>query len=326
MGVALKRDKAAITRVANHAAQDWQLKPDVKELDDCESVVFKAYKQDGMPLILRVTEPSHRTSQAMKAELDYVNFLKSEGMGVCASLVCPLDGEKVRTYTDNQSGNEYHVYVTEFAEGAPIDFEKDWNVGLAKQLGTMVAKFKKANIKFNQNASKRHSYFDSEHVKNALKYIPKDHKEAVEEWKLAHAWVSALDRTAEDFGVCHTDMHAGNFFITDKGDITVFDFDDACYNFYLYDAMILFMIDNLKEKKLTNPTPEEYQDIYLKAYADELGITNLNKIRHDLKNFERLRSIEMYAWVYLMGYDKDNDMDAWRKKFTPDVPFKNYSA
>jgi Ser/Thr protein kinase RdoA (MazF antagonist) len=121
-------------------------------------------------------------------------------------------------------------------------------------------------------------------------------------------------------------MHAGNFFITDKGDITVFDFDDACYSFYLYDAMILFAVENLKEKNLTNPTPEEYQDIYLKAFADELGITNLDKLRHDLKNFERLRSIEMYAWVYLMGYDKDNDMDAWRKKFTPDVPFKNYSA
>ena len=297
MGITQNRDKDAILRVAKQAAADWGFQPDLKELGDCENIVYKALNISGRPFILRVTEPIHRTKAALKAELSYVDFLKTEGLSVCASIKNPKSGQTVEELTDTSTGNTYFVSVSEFADGRHFDLKKDWNKTFPVKLGKLMAEFRLANQKYSQKPTGRHTYFDCEHVKNALKYIPVADTTARAEWKLAHDWVKSLPQNADTFGLCHTDMHTGNFFLADNGDINVFDFDDSSHNFYLYDLMIMYIVDGLKDKGLTNPTPAEFQDLYINAYADKLGITDTGQLKQDLDNFKRLRNIEMYASV-----------------------------
>tara|TARA_B100000686_G_C16799958_1_gene985203 strand:- start:4269 stop:5267 length:999 start_codon:yes stop_codon:yes gene_type:complete len=320
MGVTQNRDKAAILRVAKQAAKDWGLGDNLEELGDCENIVYRTRRADGTNVIIRVTEPAHRSAEQIKQELDYVDFLKSEGMNVCLSIP-DNNGERLRTYTDPHHKSQYLVCVTEYADGVTFNLNAHWNVAMAEKLGIMLARFCKASRKYPQTQTSRHSYFDNEHVKNALKYIPANHDVARREWKTAIEWAKSLPRTPENFGLCHTDMHIGNFHITADNRVNVFDFDDTCRNFYLYDAMILHIVDGLKDKNLTNPTIKEFQDIYLTAYANELGIKDIEKLKQDVINFERLRNIEMYAWVYMMGYDKNIDMIKKQDALNPNVPF-----
>ena len=43
-------------------------------------------------------------------------------------------------------------------------------------------------------------------------------------------------KIADSYGLIHNDFNDGNFTVDyDNGDITVFDFDDCCYFWFMYD-------------------------------------------------------------------------------------------
>jgi Ser/Thr protein kinase RdoA (MazF antagonist) len=50
------------------------------------------------------------------------------------------------------------------------------------------------------------------------------------------AELQALPRDVDSYGLIHNDFNDGNFTVDyDNGDITVFDFDDCCYFWFMYD-------------------------------------------------------------------------------------------
>lgn len=46
--------------------------------------------------------------------------------------------------------------------------------------------------------------------------------------------VQAVEKTEENYGLCHGDFHSNNFFV-EANNIWLFDFDGCHYNYYLYD-------------------------------------------------------------------------------------------
>ena len=328
MSVVQNRDQDAILRTAKQACEDWEYDPEtLKKLGNCENVVFKVTDKSGTPYIVRVTEPIHRSQDEIQAEVDFIAALKSKGLPVCAAVKIPKEGAEVKTYTDQKTGQDYHVAVFDYAPGESFDHKKHWNLDLAKTLGRLMAEFHKASQKLSP-VPKRKTYLEAEHVKNATKYIPAKDKIAREEWKQALSWVKSLDQNDQNFGLCHTDMHFGNFFVTDQGKVTVFDFDDTNQNFFLYDLMIPFIhVEDFKKTHQGSADPdfEIWQDMYLKTYADEMGIKDVAALKNAVQQFARLRDIEMYAWVHMMGYAEDEKkyLERARKKMSPKTPFKS---
>ena len=50
------------------------------------------------------------------------------------------------------------------------------------------------------------------------------------------AELAALPKDVDSYGLIHNDFNDGNFTVDyDNGDITVFDFDDSCYFWFVYD-------------------------------------------------------------------------------------------
>ena len=67
----------------------------------------------------------------------------------------------------------------------------------------------------------------------------------------------------------HQDAHAGNFFVNDKGQITLFDFDDSLYGHFVYDlAMVLFYAVTNREDA------EEFVPLFWEAFL----LTDNNEI------------------------------------------------
>lgn len=318
MGIIAQRDMNAIKRIARTAAKDWGYDGRVKLIQNGENIIFRVRGKNDKFFVLRVSEPKHRSPQQLAEEIDFVHHLADEGLPVCKFQPHPTSKNLVESYDDQPTGKTYHVTVNHFAPGGRFDKEKHYNKEFAAKYGQLMADFHTAALKYPKTQSVRHDYFETEHVKNALKYIPADDDTARREWKLAEQWAKSLKKTPENFGLNHTDIHPGNIFVTDKGDITVFDFDDSCRNFYMYDLMIPYSIF----KNKTPEYPQGLQDVILQAYMKGMNLKDQKALETDLALFSRLRDIEMYAWVYMMGHDKSNDMKKWQQSFKPDQPFK----
>ena len=73
------------------------------------------------------------------------------------------------------------------------------------------------------------------------RWLPPSEARALERFRQIKAHLDALPRDAESYGLIHQDAHPGNFFVDDAGQITLFDFDDCVYGWYVYDiAMVVF--------------------------------------------------------------------------------------
>lgn len=317
MGIIAQRDMAAIRRIARSSAKDWGLDGRIKLIQNGENIIFRAKGSSENFFILRVTEPKHRSVKMLQEEIDFVHHLAGEGLPVCKFQPHPQDQDLVKTYKDRLTGKTYHVTVNHFAPGSHFNKDKHFNIEFAEKFGRLMSNFHKAALKYPAAQTARYSYLENEHVKNALKYIPKDDDIAQREWQIARKWAENLQKKAENYGLNHTDIHFGNIFVTDKGDITVFDFDDSCRNFYLYDLMIPY--GQLHDSKSKNP--RKLQDAFLTAYMDGMNLSDKKSLESQLAAFERLRDIEMYAWVYMMGHDTPEKMKKWQKQFKPDQPF-----
>ena len=90
--------------------------------------------------------------------------------------------------------------------------------------------------------------------------------------------MEGLDRDRESFGMVHFDYSDGNYMIDfDTGKITVFDFDNSCFCWYMYDlanlwthgvGWIQFERDAGKCKRFM----EDYFETVLEGYRSETGV------------------------------------------------------
>ena len=89
-----------------------------------------------------------------------------------------------------------------------------------------------------------------------------------------------LDRNHESYGMIHFDYNDGNYSIDfDTGKITVYDFDNSCFGWYMYDladlwthgmGWIQFEPDVGKRKKFM----DDYFETVLAGYRSETKIDN----------------------------------------------------
>lgn len=89
-----------------------------------------------------------------------------------------------------------------------------------------------------------------------------------------------LDRGQDAYGMIHFDFNDGNYSIDfDNGQITVYDFDNSCFGWYMYDladvwrngmGWVQFEPDPNTRKKFM----DEYFNIVLEGYKSETSISD----------------------------------------------------
>jgi amicoumacin kinase len=136
-----------------------------------------------------------------------------------------------------------------------------------------------------------------------------------------------LPKGRDVYGLIHADLHFGNFFVDgESGAITLIDFDDCAYGWYVMDAaMLLFDSLVLYAGADKQAFAERFLSCFLKGYLHENPLSGfwLRQLPHFLKLLE----ISVYATVY-KAYAAGTD-DDWIGKFMPgrqarlvnDVPY-----
>ena len=295
-----------------------------KLLSEVENFVYEI-PQNAEPFILRVTHKSHRSHEAISAELDWIQHLLFNGVRAAK----PLRSTTGRLIETSRNSD---FFATAFHKinGANIIDAGACEPETYKQWGSILGRMHvlSKGFQIKDGSSRRHDWFENEAVINAKRYL-KGQNRILDKLNELVSYCHNLPVDQENFGLCHTDFTDVNFFVHDKK-ITLFDFDDCEYHWFIYDiAVILF--DSLAWLPRDEMTEREFGAFFWHHFWEGYSQEN-NLDGHWLERlpiFMKLREIMLYIFFHrkwdlknltnkqksVMGQFKSNILDDVQSPF-----------
>jgi amicoumacin kinase len=294
----------------------------IEELGGFESFIYGFSRADG-DYILRIGHSRRRSANLIRGEVDWINYLAAGGAGV-ARAIDSANGRLVEEVDDGQGG---HFLATAFvrARGDSPWAAGRWNEALFVDYGRLLGRIHALSRDYSPaDPAWRRPEWDERSELNIADILPAEDAAVRDRFLALMAYLQALPKGREVYGLIHQDAHAGNFFVDEDGRITLFDFDDCVYGHYVYDlAMVLFYaVTNRPDAAEFGPA---FFSHFMRGYRQETDIDRrwLAEIPHFLK----LREIDLYAicrrdadqlagnaWV-------ENYMRGRRERLIDDVPY-----
>ncbi|NOU96777.1 phosphotransferase [Paenibacillus sp. LMG 31456] len=228
--------------VLREAAERFGLNQEYfKKLGDFENYVYEMHNQQGEAVIMRLTHSSHRSESRIAAELDWIYFLINEGLDIPRCYESLL-GKRVEKLLVEDS--YFTAALFQKAEGNRVDFHNpaEWNQQLFREWGRLTGQMHHATSSYRVTADpddegKRQEWYEDELLLEARKYVSEDEEFILESLEEILKHLHGLPQDNRSYGLIHSDMHQGNFFVA-NGRISVFDFDDCAYNWFIHDIAI----------------------------------------------------------------------------------------
>ncbi|WP_158560812.1 phosphotransferase enzyme family protein [Paenibacillus contaminans] len=275
-----------------------------------------SYNRNEMKYILRFTPSTLRTSEGLAAEIEWIRYLSEKGVSV-SDPVSSLDGKDFERIL----GNKMDFYVTSFkhAPGSKIGYpECLGNSMLYEQCGRITGCVHELS-KLYKPLAERHTWEFNDYILRAKVYLPSELQPVLHALEELKKHLASLPVNTDNFGLIHGDINVGNFTVDELGQITLFDFDECQYSWYvediaiqLYYLLYVFGEDSKSERKV------QYE-LFMKHF--ELGYTEDGRQMPDdwkelLKLFLRLREI-----IVVVGMHRSWDLsqpDGWTREFLQD--------
>ncbi|BCN29005.1 phosphotransferase enzyme family protein [Anaeromicropila herbilytica] len=300
------------------------------------NVVYNCEKEGAVAKIIRIAFLDDRSLEDFLGEVEYIRYLYEHG-GSVSDVISSRNGNLLEEITyENHS-----FYVCGFVkapgkllvdngyryrEGVPIT-EYFYNCG--KILGKM-----HQLSKVYAPTHKRYSFFDKYNVEYLDKLIPPTlsllKKKLFEFLKT----LEGLDKNSEFFGMVHFDYSDGNYNIDfDNGKITVYDFDNSCFCWYMFDlanvwthgvGWIQFEQDIEKRRKFM----EEYFETVLAGYKSETTIEDrmLEKLPLFIKVVTMESIVDAFEVMRNSGEEPecDEELSYNIRCMEDDIPYKGF--
>jgi Ser/Thr protein kinase RdoA (MazF antagonist) len=256
-------------QLISFAATHWSATGKIELLDNVANFVYQ-FQSGNQWKILRITHCSHRSEDDIIAELDWVNFLHDHGVPVAR----PYPSTNQRFTETFQVQDSYFTAVAfEFALGQLIESADpgQWNPDLFKSLGRIMGRMHKATKEYNPQHlnQKRLHWYEDDLIRNAATYLPIDQQQAAQELAEIVEQFNQLDASIDHYGLVHSDVNPTNFHV-DNGKITLFDFDDCAYNWFINDiAVAMPLYSSMFSKPDWETHLCEYIVCFMRGYEKE---------------------------------------------------------
>ena len=250
--------------------------------------VFVCAKDGENRFILRCSVLEDRTEEDYLAETEFVHYLALRGAPV-ADVIPSVNGRLVESFV----WEDKQVFVCLFAyakgmllcdngyryrDGAPLE-EYFYNTG--KALGSIHRLSKQY-----APVHRRPSFFDKYNLDFVNRLIPDRYqalKQAIAR-RLESYRTLPTDKAA--FGLVHFDYCDGNYHVDlNTGEITVFDFDNCIYCWYMFDLAHLWThvvgwYRHIQDPEKRMAGMKHYFDVVLEGYRSETDVPDemLNKL------------------------------------------------
>ncbi len=275
----------------------------VELLDGFESFIYFFHK-DGREYILRLSHSLRYSQEMIEGEVDWINDLAEHGVPA-ARAVPSLAGRLVERF----EAGDGHFIVTAFekAPGAPPS-RADWENGLIVEVGRLVGRMHALAKTYQPPEERiRRPAWDYD-LDGFAAYLPAGEEGVAQRWAETLARLRRLPQDSQSYGLIHQDVHGGNFFV-DRGRITLFDFGDCIYAWFVYDlAMVLFYVsphhcDSPEQRAQARHRLEELWRGYCQENTlDPAWLATI-------PDFLKLREIDLYIAIH-RSMDL-NQLDPW---------------
>jgi Ser/Thr protein kinase RdoA (MazF antagonist) len=271
------------------------------------------YEKNNRLYILRITHSSHRKLDSVRGELEWVNYLHDNGVSVCKSVFSNRDNQiEVVKLEDS------YLIVTSFekAIGKKIFYPECMNNdSLSEFCGEITGHIHALSNSYLPSSKEimRHDWTENYYLKNMSKFVPANLLQVYKSYEQLKEQINGLNK-ANHFGLIHGDINVGNFLI-DDGKITLFDFDECQYSWFVEDIAIqlFYMVyvnldDSMKDR---NDQARRFIKFFLKGYERNM-IINQDSLRN-MDLFLRLRELIVYIGMY-RSLDFTN-LDDWTSTY-----------
>jgi amicoumacin kinase len=268
----------------------------IRRLDAFENVVYIATSASG-EFILRLGHSLRRTELLVRAELHWLNYLADNGASVPRALVSTR-GELVETIQDGSGGAFFAVMFTRAPGRRPT--KAGWTREVFERYGELLGLIHALSTRFllHEPACKRMDWRDHL-VSNVEERAPLLGEAVIDAYSALRDEAERLPRGPSCYGLIHYDAHPANLVIDDTGRLTLIDFDDAAYGWFVQDiAIVLFHM------AMTAETPADavqaFLTPFLRGYRRHHTLEGEWLARIPL--FLRLREVEMLAVLQSHGH------------------------
>jgi Ser/Thr protein kinase RdoA (MazF antagonist) len=234
---AMRPDSRPYYEALQRLSQHWNLAADgVTLLRNGQNHVFAGLLASGTAVIIRITDDTHRSSQLIQAELDWLSFLRRQGCTVTTPLPAK-DGDLLKTFS--AGSRTLHVVCFARFTGSPVTpgDPQQWNPELFVTLGRTLGRIHRVTATFQPRAGvQRYPWYEEtefRHLANYRGVVPDRVLDCIQ----SHiARLREMPRQGGHYGLIHNDVYAENFFYV-RGEVQLFDFDQCCYGWFLQDLV-----------------------------------------------------------------------------------------
>jgi Ser/Thr protein kinase RdoA (MazF antagonist) len=315
-----------------YGLEGYAVKP-VEAHDGGRNVVYSCELEGAEAKIIRIAYLNDRSREDFLGELAYVSYLFEHG-GSVSNVVSSLKGNLLEEITLGSRTFYVSVFTRakgqgladshyQYREGAPIT-EYYYNCG--KVLGKL-----HQLSKTYQPSHRRYSFSDKYNAESIERLIPASLPLLKEKLLALLDTLEGLDKSAESYGMVHFDYNDGNYAIDyNDGQITVYDFDNACYCWYMFDlaslwingvGWIQFESDAGRRRKFM----EEYFATALAGYRSETEIadTMLDKLPLFIQVAQMEAIMDAFEVMRSIGEapDCDEELSYRMKCVEDDIPY-----
>jgi Ser/Thr protein kinase RdoA (MazF antagonist) len=259
------------------AVQFFDIQPkDLVNLNGSECFVY-SYRLAGKDYILKVIHSSHRTTEDILAEVDWLQYLDASNINISVP-VHSNNGNYVEKV--NWRKSYYSVISYEKAKGRIIE-KSEFTPLLIQNWGATMGKIHSVTKSYQPTVTKKRNHWHENKYLNidstTLPVVKRKYLEIKER-------LLSLPMTSNDYGLIHSDFHHRNFLV-DGNTITVIDFDDAEYSWFI-------------------------NDIAKTLYNETFNFSILPKERDEFAAF--------FLDQFLTGYQNENMIDSYWMQFFQD--------
>ncbi len=251
------------------AATRWGAHGKIELLDEVANYVYQ-FQDEKCWKILRIGHSSHRSEEQIIAELDWINYLHEKGVAVAR----PYPSRNQRLTEVIPVEDSYFTAVAfEFAPGQLIENADpmEWNTSLFQTLGRTIGKMHRLAKDYQpiHLVQLRPDWRKDDLIQNARKYLPEDQMDAADEMDEILQRFSRMPAAPSDYGLIHSDVNPTNFHV-DQGKITLFDFDDCGYNWFINDITVAMpLYSSMFSKPDWEKRLHEYVYWFMHGYGQE---------------------------------------------------------
>ena len=208
---------------------------ELTDLGGFESFVYEGVL-NGEPVIIKLGHEHRRSLDMLHAEAEFTRFLQTHGVNVCAAIASP-NGNLVEPIDDGVDSRFMAVAWTKASGVRPDDHTDDpafWH-GHGALVGTIHAQ----SHRFTPSTPERtRPHWDDPLLLDDSLHIPESDDTAIRETARLLTELRSFDRGPAGYGLVHYDAHLWNVHV-DHGEITLFDFDDCGYTWFVNDLAVV---------------------------------------------------------------------------------------